>query len=49
LSDTGIAASYRRRLVLVRPDAHVAWMDDASPAQPGAVLDRVRGANIPAS
>jgi 2-polyprenyl-6-methoxyphenol hydroxylase-like FAD-dependent oxidoreductase len=33
-----------RALVLVRPDGHVAWRADAEPAQPGAVIDVVRGA-----
>jgi hypothetical protein len=36
--------AYERRLVLVRPDGHVAWRGDASPADPLAVIDRVRGA-----
>ncbi len=35
---------YRARLVLVRPDGHVAWRGDAVPADPGAILDQVRGA-----
>jgi 2-polyprenyl-6-methoxyphenol hydroxylase-like FAD-dependent oxidoreductase len=35
---------YQRALVLVRPDGHVAWRGDAVPADPGATLDRVRGA-----
>jgi 2-polyprenyl-6-methoxyphenol hydroxylase-like FAD-dependent oxidoreductase len=39
-----IAALYERRLVLVRPDGHVAWRGDSAPADAGAVLDRVRGA-----
>ncbi|MGA5544940.1 FAD-dependent monooxygenase [Mycobacterium sp. NPDC051198] len=34
---------YERDLVLIRPDHHVAWRGDMSPARPGAVLDRVRG------
>jgi 2-polyprenyl-6-methoxyphenol hydroxylase-like FAD-dependent oxidoreductase len=33
-----------RRLVLVRPDQHVAWRSDLTPADPGALLDRARGA-----
>ena len=37
-------ALYERSLVLVRPDGHVAWRADALPADPGAILDRVRGA-----
>jgi 2-polyprenyl-6-methoxyphenol hydroxylase-like FAD-dependent oxidoreductase len=36
--------AYRRRLVLVRPDGHVAWRDDNEPADAPAVIDCVRGA-----
>jgi 2-polyprenyl-6-methoxyphenol hydroxylase-like FAD-dependent oxidoreductase len=35
---------YQRRLVLVRPDGHVAWRADAVPDDAGKILDRVRGA-----
>lgn len=35
---------YERDLVLIRPDHHVAWRGDAVPDQPGAILDRIRGA-----
>lgn len=35
---------YQRKLVLVRPDQHVAWRGDAAPAAPFDVIDRVRGA-----
>ena len=38
------AMLYERRLVLVRPDGHVAWRADAVPADPAALIDRVRGA-----
>ena len=38
------AAIYERRLVLVRPDGHVAWRGDAVPADSLAMMDRVRGA-----
>ncbi len=44
IDDPKIAALYEKKLVLVRPDGHVAWRSDAPPADPGAVLDRVRGA-----
>jgi 2-polyprenyl-6-methoxyphenol hydroxylase-like FAD-dependent oxidoreductase len=36
--------AYQRALVLVRPDGHVAWRDDAEPREPGAVIDGARGA-----
>jgi hypothetical protein len=35
--------AYGRRLVLVRPDQHVAWRGDQSPADPRALFDTVRG------
>jgi 2-polyprenyl-6-methoxyphenol hydroxylase-like FAD-dependent oxidoreductase len=43
LDEPHLSALYERRLVLVRPDGHVAWRDDAVPADPVAVVDRVRG------
>ena len=39
-----IAALYDRKLVLVRPDGHVAWRADACPDDAFALIDRVRGA-----
>jgi aromatic ring hydroxylase-like protein len=39
-----IAALYDRKLVLVRPDGHVAWREDACPSDAFALIDRVRGA-----
>jgi hypothetical protein len=38
------AALYERKLVLVRPDGHVAWRADAAPADAGVVINRIRGA-----
>ncbi|HEU4625651.1 MAG TPA: FAD-dependent oxidoreductase [Steroidobacteraceae bacterium] len=35
---------YRHKLLLSRPDQHVAWRGDAVPAQPRELLDLVRGA-----
>jgi 2-polyprenyl-6-methoxyphenol hydroxylase-like FAD-dependent oxidoreductase len=35
---------YRHRLLLSRPDQHVAWRGDALPADPLALIDRIRGA-----
>ena len=43
VADADIAALYERALVLVRPDGHVAWRDDAAPADPRALLERVSG------
>jgi hypothetical protein len=44
IADEKIAALYERRLVLVRPDGHVAWRADDAPADALALIDRVRGA-----
>jgi hypothetical protein len=35
---------YERALVLVRPDGHVAWRGEAAPADPGEIIERIRGA-----
>jgi hypothetical protein len=41
----GIApAEYRHALVLCRADQHVAWRGDTVPADPTALVDRLRGA-----
>jgi len=40
-----VAQLYERRLVLVRPDGHVAWRADELPPDPGAIIDRVCGAD----
>ena len=39
-----IAGLFEKPLVLVRPDGHIAWRGDAPPDDPGALIDRVRGA-----
>ncbi len=39
-----LPAAYRHRLVLNRPDGHVAWRGDAVPTDPGALIDKIRGA-----
>jgi 2-polyprenyl-6-methoxyphenol hydroxylase-like FAD-dependent oxidoreductase len=39
-----VAALYQHRLVLVRPDGHVAWRADTEPQDARAVIDVVRGA-----
>jgi 2-polyprenyl-6-methoxyphenol hydroxylase-like FAD-dependent oxidoreductase len=44
ITDCEAMQLYEKRLVLVRPDGHVAWRGDASPLDAAAVIDRVRGA-----
>ena len=39
-----VSEFYRHKLVLVRPDQHVAWRGDAEPADPLDLIDLVRGA-----
>ncbi len=39
-----LSALYEKKLVLVRPDGHVAWRGDTVPGDCAAVIDRVRGA-----
>ena len=44
-NEARVAQSYRRPLVLVRPDGHVAWRGHALPQDGGvALIERVRGA-----
>ena len=38
-----VTDAYQRGLVLVRPDGHVAWRDDAEPQEPAAVIEVLRG------
>ena len=44
IGEPEIRATYERDLVLVRPDGHVAWRENAAPTDPDALLDAVRGA-----
>jgi 2-polyprenyl-6-methoxyphenol hydroxylase-like FAD-dependent oxidoreductase len=44
IADPKIAELYEKKLVLVRPDGHVAWRDDAPPADALRLIDLVRGA-----
>jgi 2-polyprenyl-6-methoxyphenol hydroxylase-like FAD-dependent oxidoreductase len=46
IGDPDIARLYERRLVLVRPDGHVAWRSDSLPVDASAVVDVVRGAAL---
>ncbi|WP_432842668.1 FAD-dependent monooxygenase [Dactylosporangium sp. CA-092794] len=43
LDDAAVRACWGRRLVLVRPDQHVAWRDDTPPDDWPAVLDLICG------
>jgi len=44
LEEREIAKLYERKLVLVRPDGHVAWRADSPPQDARDLVDRVRGA-----
>jgi hypothetical protein len=39
-------ALYDRKLVLVRPDQHVAWRSNSEPVDPMTLVDLLRGASI---
>ncbi len=45
LDEPGVRVAYERPLVLVRPDGHVAWRGNSTPADAGEIVDRVRGAH----
>jgi len=47
-TEAPVVHAYERRLVLVRPDGHVAWRGDAEPQDAQAVLARVTGRRLPA-
>ncbi|MEA2945747.1 MAG: hypothetical protein QOI40_1077 [Alphaproteobacteria bacterium] len=44
-----VTALYQNRLVLVRPDGHVAWRADTEPADASALIDVVRGEKVQAA
>jgi 2-polyprenyl-6-methoxyphenol hydroxylase-like FAD-dependent oxidoreductase len=44
LDEADIVKLYERKLVLVRPDGHVAWRGDKVPSDVLELIDRVRGA-----
>jgi 2-polyprenyl-6-methoxyphenol hydroxylase-like FAD-dependent oxidoreductase len=46
LDEPDVLAAYQRKLVLVRPDGHVAWRADSEPHNAHALIDTVRGASI---
>ena len=42
--DVAPTETYRQKLVLSRPDQHVAWRGGALPDNPLALVDKIRGA-----
>ena len=46
IDDPEASALYARKLVLVRPDRHVAWRGDAVPDDPLDLIDHLRGARL---
>ncbi|MGY9004837.1 MAG: FAD-dependent monooxygenase [Alphaproteobacteria bacterium] len=44
IDDPKIISLYETTLVLVRPDGHVGWRGNHPPDDPGAIMDRLRGA-----
>lgn len=46
VKSTEAEALYREKLVLSRPDRHVAWRGDREPEDPGELIDLVRGARM---
>jgi 2-polyprenyl-6-methoxyphenol hydroxylase-like FAD-dependent oxidoreductase len=46
VSLSGALALYERKLVLVRPDQHVAWRGNSEPVDPIKLVDLLRGARI---
>src|SRR5262249_28113553 len=49
VDDLQAAKLYARKLVLVRPDQHIAWRGDEEPAAPMELIDLVRGAQLAAA
>ncbi|HXV80183.1 MAG TPA: FAD-dependent monooxygenase [Candidatus Binatia bacterium] len=46
LHEPDVLQLYGRRLILVRPDGHVAWRGDEIPADVETLVDRVRGTSV---
>src|SRR5215471_2598590 len=43
VDEPAVRAAYEGKMVLVRPDGHVAWRGDAAPPDPAAVVAKVTG------
>ena len=46
IDDTAAAATYVKKLALVRPDRHVAWRGDEEPPDAPALIDHLRGVRL---
>jgi 2-polyprenyl-6-methoxyphenol hydroxylase-like FAD-dependent oxidoreductase len=46
VDSSGAADVYSRKLLLSRPDQHVAWRGNKSPENPMELIDRIRGASV---
>jgi hypothetical protein len=46
VEEPAVARLYEKRLVLERPDGHVAWRGDTLPTDAAGLIDRVRGAHV---
>ena len=46
-ADEEVGTGHRHKLVLSRPDRHVAWRGQAVPSDPQVLIDRIRGASVP--
>lgn len=44
LHESEMSAVYRHKLVLIRPDRHIAWRRNSSPVDPLELIDTIRGA-----
>ena len=43
IDQSDVVEAFERNLVLIRPDAHIAWRGDALPDDCTALIDTVRG------
>ena len=44
VADADRPGVHRHRLLIVRPDQHVAWRGDSPPVDPAGLVERLRGA-----
>ena len=46
VTDPVVMELYERRLVLVRPDGHVAWRANVVPSDAGALIEKCAARNV---